>query len=361
MSTDYYDVLGISKDASDDEIKKAYRKLAHKHHPDKKGGDEEKFKEINEAYQTLSDKSKRQQYDQFGQTFDQAGGGPGGGFEGFQGFGGQGAQFDFGGSGFEDIFSDIFGRATGQSGAGQQTGQDIQVDVEISFEEMVYGATRDIKLYKSVSCDNCHGTGGDPGSKEETCSACGGSGQIKKTMQSAFGTFAQTVTCSTCRGKGKTYSKKCSKCGGDGKIKQDQNIKIEIPAGINNGQTISMRGQGEAGELGALAGDLYINVHIQPHSKFKREGDDIISTEKIIFSQAALGDKVEIETIDGKVKMKVPSGTQSGEVFRIRDKGTGHLGGSGRGDHMVKIIVEIPKKLSRKEKKVIEELRALQK
>lgn len=360
MANDYYKILGVDKSASDDEIKKAYRRLAHKYHPDKSGGDEAKFKEINEAYQVLSDKAKRSQYDQFGQTFNQSGGGGGQGFGGFDfsGFGGFGDQqggFEFGGGDFSDIFSDIFGG--GRSGGRQKSGQDIQIDAEISFEEMVKGAQREFKLYKKTTCDRCRGTGGQPGSKEETCQTCKGSGKIQRTVRSILGTFSQASICPTCHGKGKTYSQKCSKCGGDGRVRQEENVRVEIPAGISNGQTISVQGRGEAGELGAPAGDLYVNVHVRPHEKFKREGQNILSTEKISFAQAALGDKIEVETIEGNVKMKVPSGTQSGELFRIRDKGVPILGRRGRGDHLVKIIVEIPKKLSREQKKIIEQLK----
>jgi molecular chaperone DnaJ len=369
MANDYYKTLGVEKDASDDEIKKAYRKLAHKYHPDKSGGDEAKFKEINEAYQVLSDKAKRSQYDQFGQTFNQAGGGGGQGFGGFEGwdfgnFGKQGQggfEFNFGqdSGDFSDIFSDIFGG--GRSGSRQKTGQDIQIDAEISFEEMVKGAQREFKLYKKTTCDQCHGTGGQPGSKEETCTTCKGAGKIQRTVRSILGTFSQASICPTCHGKGKNYSQKCSKCGGDGRVRQEENVRVEIPAGISNGQTISVQGRGEAGEMGSPAGDLYVNVHIHPHKKFKRERNDILSTERISFAQAALGDKIEVETIEGDVRMKVPDGTQSGEIFRIREKGVPILGRRGRGDHLVKIIVEIPKKLSREQKKLIEQLRDLEK
>jgi len=360
MANDYYKTLGVEKGASDDEIKKAYRKLAHKHHPDKSGGDEAKFKEINEAYQVLSDKTKRAQYDQFGQNFNQSGGGGGQGFggfdfSGFQGFGGQQGGFEFGGGDFSDIFSDIFGGGRGSSN--QKAGQDIQVDTEISFEEMVNGVRKEFRLYKRMTCDHCYGTGGEPGEKEETCATCKGRGKIQRTVRSILGTFSQTSTCPTCNGKGKIYSKKCSKCGGDGRVRQEEVVQVEIPAGIFSGQTISAQGKGEAGEAGAPAGDLYVNVHILPHKKFKREENNILSTEKISFAQAVLGDKIEVETVDGKVKMKIPDGTQSGELFRIRDKGAPILGRRGRGDHLVKIIVEIPKKLSREQKRLIEQLR----
>jgi molecular chaperone DnaJ len=364
----YYDILGVSKGASDDEIKRAYRKLAHQHHPDKAGGDEKKFKEINEAYQVLSDKTKRSQYDQFGQTFDQTGRSGGsqgfGGFDfsGFQGFGSQGSQgfnFEFGGEDMGDIFSDIFGGSFGRGRTRQKSGQDIQVDVEIDFSEMVKGARRVINLRKNIICDVCGGTGGGPSAKQETCQTCKGSGQIRKNVRSFFGSFSQVSVCPTCRGKGKVFSERCRRCGGDGRVKSEQAIEIEIPAGIENGQTISMRAHGEAGEYGAPAGDLYVNVHVASHSKFKREKNNIISEEQITFSQATLGDKIEVETIGGPIRMKIPSGTQSGEVFRIKDEGVPYLGKRGRGDQLVKIIVQIPKHLSREQKDLIERLRGL--
>jgi len=359
MAKDYYKILGVSKNTSDDEIKKSYRKLAHKYHPDKTGGNEVKFKEINEAYQVLSDKTKRQQYDQFGQTFNQAGGGGGfGGFDfnGFQkGFG----NFEFGSENFEDIFSDIFGGNFGRRKARAKSGQDIQVDVEISFEEMVKGAERTLNLYKRTKCNVCQGTGGEPWTKEETCSICHGSGKIRKTSRSFFGTFSQVMICPNCDGKGKIYSKKCHQCGGDGLVKMNQEINVRIPAGIQNGQTISLPNQGEVGDIGASSGDLYVNVHVLSHDKFKREQDNIISSEEISFSQAVLGGKTEVETIEGGIKMKVPPGTQSGEIFRIKEKGVPHLQKRGRGDHLIKIVVKIPKNMSRDQRELVDRMKDL--
>lgn len=356
---DYYDTLGVGKSASDDEIKKAYRKLAHKYHPDKAGGDEKKFKEINEAYQVLSDKSKRSQYDQYGQAFGSTGGPSGGGFGGFDFSGasqnGRGFEFDFGGGDFEDIFSNIFGGSQRRSPA-RKRGRDIQVDVEIDFKEMADGAKRDINLRRSVACDRCDGTGAEPGAKVETCPVCKGTGQVQKTTRSFFGAFSQVSTCPECQGEGKRYSKKCSKCGGDGRVKENQNITINIPSGIADGQTISISGQGEAGEKGAPAGDLYVVVHIKDHTKFSRRDNDILSTEYISFSLAALGGETQVETLGGKLVLKIPSGTQSGETFRIRGKGISDFHGRGVGNHLVKIIVRIPKKLSREQKNMIEEL-----
>ncbi|MFH1451457.1 MAG: DnaJ domain-containing protein, partial [bacterium] len=269
---DYYNILGVGKGASNDEIKKAYRKLAHKYHPDKSGGDEKRFKEISEAYQVLSDRTKRAQYDRFGQTF--SGGGPGGG--GFSGFdfgdtnfdfgefstkGGSAFGGDFGGETFQDIFSSIFGGGSGRARQ-RDRGQDIQVDLEITFEEMVRGAKRKVNLYKSAQCDQCGGTGGEPGANLKNCLTCRGTGQVQKTTRSFFGSFSQVSVCPKCQGQGKVYSKKCSQCGGNGRVKKEQEIEINIPAGIENGQTISIRGAGEAGEKGAASGDLYAIVRV---------------------------------------------------------------------------------------------------
>ena len=364
---DYYKILEVDKNASDDEIKKAYRKLAHKYHPDKAGGNEEKFKEINEAYQVLSDKTKRSQYDQFGQTFNgaQPGGGQGGssGFEGFSSQGGFGG-FDFSGfaeqqagsGGWEDVFSDMF--SGGRNG--EHSGADIQTDMEISFEEMISGVKKEIKLYKNVSCSACKGSGGEPGAKEEKCKTCQGTGKIRKTVQTILGTMAQEMVCPECQGKGKTFSEKCKKCSGEGIVKEEKNILVDIPAGINDGQTISIRGEGEAGKNGAPAGDLFVTIHIKPHPKFNRQGNDIISTEEISYTQAILGDKINIETVGGMVSMKIPAGAQSGEIFRIRGKGVPYLRGVGRGNHLVEVKVVIPKKINRKQKKLIKELRTLE-
>ncbi len=361
MANDYYNILGVAKGASDDEIKKAYRKLAHKHHPDKAGGDEKKFKEINEAYQVLSDKTKRSQYDQFGQTFrpgDFSGqGGPASGFD-FSGF-------DFGdifsgfserggpASGFEDIFSGIFG---GGGSRRKKRGQDIQIDLEIDFLEMVNGTRMTVNLYKGAQCSRCSGTGGEPGTGTKICPTCRGAGQVQKTTRSFLGSFSQVSACPECQGEGKIFEKKCSQCGGDGRVKEQQSIEINVPAGIENGQTISMSGAGEAGEKGARAGDLYVLIHVRPHEKFSRSGSDIQSTEYISYSKATLGGEVEIDTISGKLILKIPSGTQSGEVFRIKSKGVSDIHNRARGHHLVKILVRIPKKVSREQKKIIEEL-----
>ncbi len=372
MSKDYYNTLGVSKDASDDDIKKAYRKLAHKYHPDKTGGDEARFKEVNEAYQVLSDKEKRSQYDQYGQTFEQAQSQGGfGGFEGFRDFSSfaEGFDFNFGSnarggrtefSGFEDIFGDIFQQA-GFGRSSRRTrvnrGEDIQVDVEVTFFEMAHSAEKEIELYKRVKCSRCGGEGVEPGSKKVTCSTCQGEGQVKTTRRTILGAFQQVSICPECHGEGKVPEKKCKKCGGDGRVREYEKVKIKIPAGIRDGQTIRLEGLGESGERGGAAGDLYANVHIVPDERFERRDDDIHSKAKISFSQAALGDKIEVETIDGGVKLKIPAGTQSGETFRLKGHGVKHLSRFGHGDQYVKIQVVTPKNLSKEEKEFFEKLK----
>jgi molecular chaperone DnaJ len=373
MANNYYDLLGVSKGASDDEIKKAYRKMAHKYHPDKSGGDEAKFKEINEAYQVLSDKAKRGQYDQFGQTFDQAsrsGGAGAGGGQGFGGWdfsgfgddfsaqGGPASGWDFSGGGFEDIFSSVFGTQS-RAGSRKKRGKDIQVDVEIDFSEMVNGAKRQINLRKSTVCANCSGTGGEKNSQEKVCNTCGGAGRVQKVGSSFFGSFSQVVECPDCAGTGHVQERKCTRCGGDGRTMEESKLEIDIPAGIDNNQALSMSGAGEAGSRGGRAGDLFINVHVKPHRLFVRKGQDILSSVEIPFSTSALGGEVIIETIEGRLTLKIPSGTQSGEQFRVKGKGVPDLHSGVRGNQIVKVIVRTPKKLSREQKNLLEELKRL--
>ncbi len=350
MAKDYYDILGVSKGASDDEIKKAYRKLAHKYHPDKKDGDESKFKEVNEAYQTLSDKQKRSQYDQFGQAFNGAGGGAG--FEGFSDFSG-GFNFNGEGSPFGDIFSEFFSSGGGQ--ARQKAGSDIAVDVTIDFLEMAKGVEKEIDLYKKIICEDCAGTGAKD-RKTKTCTRCSGQGRVKEATRTILGTINQVVACPECRGNGQIPEVKCSACGGDGIRRGYEKVKIKLPAGIEEEQVLKMTGKGEAAVGGGLAGDLFITVHVKKHQLFTRQGNNVRSEVAISFSQAALGDKISVKTIDGAVKIKIPAGTQAGDVLKIRNHGIEGGGYWGKGDHLVKIKVQVPSSLTKDQKRIIKEL-----
>lgn len=354
MSTkrDYYDVLGVSKSADATEIKKAYRKLAMKYHPDKNQGDkeaEEKFKEINEAYEVLSDETKRRNYDQFGHE-----GVNGQGFGGAGGFGGQG----FGG--FDDIFGDIFGDMFGGGfGGGRprrrgpERGADIRQRVNISFEEAAFGKKVQVKINRSEECDECHGSGAKPGTSKKTCSTCNGSGQVQSVQRTPFGNIASTRTCSTCNGEGEVIESPCTKCHGKGSIRKTKTIEVDIPAGIDEGQMIKLSGQGELGVRGGPRGDLYIEVNVKSHQLFTREGYDVYLEMPITFAQATLGDKIQVPTLDGKVEYEIPEGTQTGTVFRLKGKGIPKLRSNVRGDQYVKVIVEIPKKLNDKQKELV--------
>lgn len=359
MSKDYYDILGVSKNASSDEIKTAFRKKAHEHHPDK-GGDAEKFKEYNEAYQVLGNPEKRKQYDQFGSAFHngQAGGANYGGFSGWQNGGGFNMDFEdlsemFGG--FGDIFG--FGGANTRGGAKRQTrGRDLELNLNLDFKEAVFGLEKEIQFSKNITCHHCHGQGHEPGAKVETCANCRGTGKIARLQRTILGNIQTQSVCPHCDGEGKTYSQKCTQCGGSGVHHEQVKIKVRIPAGINNGESIRLSGQGEAGQKGAPAGDLYLRVKISNHSKFVRDGYDIKTEETISIKQAIIGDKIDIETVNGPLKLKIPAGTQSGTVFKLKEKGIIKLHSRGVGDHFVKIIVKIPSNLSRKQKNLLEEL-----
>jgi len=357
MSKDYYDILGVSKTANQDEIKKAYRKLAHQHHPDKGNGDDAKFKEINEAYQSLGNKEKRAQYDQFGSSFNNMGGG-GNPFGGQGGFRSNVNMDDLGDLG--DIFGDLFGGFTGARSSRRRSqstsGEDVQIRMQIDFREAVFGAEKTISLNKFDKCSKCNGKGHEYETKIITCPECKGQGKIRKTQRTIFGAFATEAICPTCHGEGKKPEKFCSKCHGAGRDKNKKQVKIKIPAGIDNNQTIRISGEGNVGEKGSQAGDLYVTFIIQPDKEFTREGTDVLSTVKINISQASLGDKIEVNTLDGKVKLKIPNGTQSGKVFVLKGKGVYELNSSGRGDQLVEVVVEIPKNISRKGKKLLEEL-----
>jgi molecular chaperone DnaJ len=357
---DYYEVLGVGKDASADEIKKAFRRLAVQYHPDKEGGDETKFKEINEAYEVLKDDKKRQRYDQFGHAG--VGGASGGGnpFEGFGGFGqGQsaygGVNFDFGDLGLGDIFSSFFGG--GQSTRGRQNrGNDVETDVTITFEEAVFGTEAEINLRLDVVCEHCKGTTAEPGHALKTCSTCKGSGQVVTSMRTVFGNIQQATVCPTCHGSGKVPEKVCSVCNGKGTQTKNQEVGLKIPAGIDDGATIRLREHGQAIANGPR-GDLYVGVRVRPHKKFTREGDLILSEEYIDMVDAALGTEINVDTVDGPVKMKVPAGTQSGTDFKLSNHGVPHLKSNTRGAHIVTIVVETPTKLTKKQQELLEEFK----
>lgn len=371
MPKDYYEILGVSRSAGNKEIKKAYRKLAHKHHPDKAGGNEAKFKEINEAYQVLSDKKKRSQYDQFGSTFDQAGTGGTGGFGGFDfsGFsdafsgGGQNGfrfEFDDDAGGFGDIFSDLFGGRTSENRR-RKRGADVSVDIGITLEEAAGGVEKEINMYVSSVCPRCKGGGAEPGSSIKTCKTCGGDGKVRKARRTILGTFAQVEICQDCQGEGEKPEKNCTKCGGDGKTKESKTIKVKIPPGIADGQTIRLSGQGEVGFRPAggksIPGDLYITTHILPHPVFKRRQDNIYCDLEINFSQAVFGGKIEAPTLKGGINLKIPPGIQSGKIIKLGGKGIPHLQGRGNGDMFVVVQVKTPSSLSKKQKQLLEELK----
>ena len=354
---DYYEILGVSKDASADEIKKAFRKLAVKYHPDKEGGDEVRFKEINEAYEVLKDSAKRQRYDQFGHAGVGGNGGAAGGgnpFEGFQGFNGQNINFDFGDmGGLGDIFGSFFG-------GGQQPrphrGQDVAVNVTLSFEEAVFGTDREISVSLDDTCSHCKGNGAEPGYNLKTCDTCHGSGQVNRVMNTMFGQIQQATVCPTCEGRGKVPEKVCTVCRGKGVEHRNQTVKLKVPAGIDDGATIRLNGRGEAVRGGGDKGDLYVNVRVKPHKKFTREGDLILSDQHVSMVQAALGADIEVDTVDGKLTMKVPAGTQGGTDFKLSGHGVPHLRGDGRGAHIVTMYVDTPTKLSKKQKELLAEL-----
>jgi molecular chaperone DnaJ len=367
MGKDYYKVLNIDKSASADEVKKAFRKLAHQYHPDKEGGDEAKFKEVNEAYQVLSNEKKRQQYDQFGKTFEGAGGQYsqmnwddfmsqfGDIFSG--GFGarsaGSGQGFNVGGFDIGDIFSGFGGRSTRVN----NRGRDMEVSLDLDFKEAVAGVEKTIKLDKLDTCDKCSGSGAEAGTKIIKCPQCDGQGQVVQMQRTILGSIQQAAICPTCHGKGEKPEQFCKKCHGEGRTKQAKSIKIKVPAGIDQGQAIRLTGQGEAGQQGAQAGDLYVSFRVKSDSQFIRAGYDVRAQVSIPFTLAALGGKVAVPSLNGKLELKIPAGTQPGQVFKMSGKGISHLGNEHKhGDQLVEVKVEVPKKLSRKQKKLLEEL-----
>lgn len=345
---DYYELLGLEKGASDEEIKKAFRKSALKYHPDRNPGDkeaEEKFKELNEAYQVLSDPEKKAQYDQFGTTD----------FNG-SGFGGGSGGFDFSGfGGFGDIFDSFFGGGFGGSSRrnGPQQGEDLEYALNLTFEEAVFGTEKQITITRSENCEKCSGTGAKAGTHPKTCDKCGGAGQIRVQRNTPLGNFVSMSACDKCGGKGTIITDPCSECKGKGKLRKQRKIKINVPAGVDTGNVIPIRGQGEHGVNGGPAGDLYISLRVAAHPTFKRRGFDIYIDTHISFGKATLGTELKVPTIDGDVKYDVPAGTQPGTVFRLKGKGVPRVNGHGRGDQYVNVIVDIPKNLNLKQKEAL--------
>ena len=355
MSKDYYKILGVEKDASKENLKKAFHSLAHKYHPDKKGGDEAKFKEVNEAYSVLSDDKKRAQYDMYGSSFANGAGGPGGaGAGGFGGFdfyqftnaqGGQG--FDFG-----DIFSDFFG---GGRTAQSNRGRDISIDIELSFDESVFGVERKILLNKTSTCQTCSGNGGAPGTEHVTCKTCNGKGRIREVRGTIFGSFSTERVCETCTGRGKVPKEKCKTCHGAGLTKREHEISVKIPSGIEDGEMIRLTGMGEAVVQG-VAGDLYIKIHVKRHPVFRKEGHNLLMDLHVKLSEALLGGEKSIRTLDGDISLKIPERVAFGEILRVKGKGVPSDKGK-RGDLLIRIHIDFPGKISKEARKLIEGLK----
>lgn len=358
---DYYKVLGVPQNATKDEIKKAYRGLAHKYHPDKSGGDESRFKEINEAYQVLGDEKKRAQYDQFGRTFDDAqrqGGFNWGGFNHGFDFGGGGFDFNQSEFDFSDIFEDFFGGGTARGASKRERkGKDIRVELEIQFEKSIFGGKEEITLQKLSRCSSCGGSSGEKGARTITCKTCNGRGNVQKSQRTFLGSFTQVSTCPECRGSGSRPEKLCQDCLGRGVKHDKETIEIVIPKSINDGEILKISGKGEASLTGGVPGDLYIRTRVMKHKIFRRQEDNIVMAIPANIVQAALGDTIELETLDGGIKLKIPEGTQGGDILKIRGRGAWSKSGYGRGDLLVEIKVEIPKKLSKKAKDLLNELK----
>ncbi|NLL52479.1 MAG: molecular chaperone DnaJ [Peptococcaceae bacterium] len=351
MKRDYYEVLGVSKSASPDEIKKAYRKIAKENHPDVKPNDkqaEERFKEATEAYAVLSDPEKKAKYDQFGHA--------GVDFNG-QGFGGFGDFSDFADFGLGDIFEMFFGGGMGGAGrrSGPVRGADLRYDLSITLDEAAFGAKKEIEIPLADTCQHCGGSGAAPGTTPVTCTMCGGSGQVRSVQRTPFGQISTSRTCTACNGEGRTIATPCDKCRGKGKVRTVKKLEVNIPAGSEDGLSLRYSGRGEAGERGGPSGDLYVVLNVQPHEYFERNGNDIYCEIPITFVQAALGDEVEVPTLHGAVKMKIPEGTQTSRVFRIKGMGVPYRRGSGAGDQHVRVIVTTPTKLTEKQKELLRE------
>jgi len=349
---DYYEVLGVPKTASEDELKKAFRKMARKYHPDVNRDNaeaEEKFKEVNEAYEVLSNQERRQQYDQFGHAaFDGGQGGGQGGFGGFGGFGG-------GGGGIHDIFDMFFGQSGFGGGrpAGPERGDDLRYDLEMTFDQAAFGLETEITVPRTEECSACNGSGAAPGTQPEVCPQCRGTGQTQVVRNTPLGRMATVTTCDRCRGEGKIVHTPCKECHGKGKVRNRRRIKVKIPAGVDTGARLRVANEGEAGTRGGMPGDLYVYIFVKAHKLFTREGDDVICEVPISIVQATIGDEIEVPTLEGKVSLRIPEGTQSGTAFRLKDKGIQHLRGQGRGDQHVRVKVVTPKKLSERQRELL--------
>ena len=350
MAKDYYKILGIERGANPDEVKKAFRKLAHKYHPDKKDGDETKFKEVSEAYSILSDEKKRAEYDAYGRVFsDGSGGGPqwgGQGGAGFEGFDFQDMGFDFG-----DIFGEVFGGGRGRTARGR----DISIDIEISFRESVFGTNRRVLLTKMSLCDTCRGTGGKPGTETVTCTLCNGSGRIHESKRSLFGAFSSVQPCGKCRGSGKVPKEKCPTCSGQGTYRKQEEVEIVVPSGIENGEMIRLSGVGEAIQ-GGVAGDLYVKIHVKPDPHTRKDGPNLLMNLSVKLSDAILGKRYSLSTLDGDLAVTIPPGVSHGELLRVKGKGVPIASGK-RGDLLIKVHITLPKELSKEAKRLVEELR----
>jgi molecular chaperone DnaJ len=351
MNKDYYNILGLEKGASKDEVKKAFRKLAAKYHPDKQGGDEEKYKEVTEAYAVLGDDKKKAEYDTYGHAFNNGGGGGFGGFN-WADFAQQGGGFNAGG--FEFDLNDIFENFGFGGGRRAERGRDVSIDINLTFNESIFGVTRKVLITKNNTCTFCQGSGAKTGSEKVSCTTCGGNGKIRETRQSIMGSFSTVRECNECHGTGKVPKEKCEHCHGAGIARTQEEISIKVPAGIQNGEVIRMTGRGEAIASGQ-PGDLYIKVHVESHKTIRREGTTLYSNLPIKLTDALLGNTYRIETLDGNVEIKIPAGIAHGELIRIKEKGVPSE--RGRGDFMVKVSIEMPKKLSRKAQKLVEDLK----
>lgn len=361
----YYEILGVSRDASQEDISKAFHRLAKKYHPDRPEGDPERFKQINEAYQILSNKEKREQYDRFGRVFSgqpgfdpSSGGGGGFGQDGsfwhdFKGFDSEG----FEGFNLDDLFGDVFGFQSTKSKRDSRKGQHVTQDIEINLEDTLYGKDKEITVAHYILCDICKGRGAELGSSVAECKTCRGTGQVQELHKIFFGTVTRMVVCPQCNGEGKLIEKPCKECEGEGRRRVYEKITVRIPAGVISGEEIRYEGKGDAGKRGAQAGDLLVRVFVREHSRFIREGDNIYIKMPVDYSRAALGDKIEVPTLDGSVVLKIPAGIDSGKVLRLKGLGIPRTSGYGRGDQLVEIIVKTPKNLTKDQKKLLEDLR----